>query len=108
MDRESFGKRLNKVRKEQAMSSMALASLCEIDPVFIRQIEAAARLPSLPTFINICNALEVSPDYLLSDNITNGKKDTFDLICNDLRSLTPKQLEYVADAIHLFKNRFSE
>lgn len=66
---KSFGRRINKIRKEQGITSEALAVICGVNPVFIRQIEGGTRTPSLPVFVRICNALEMSPEYFLQDEL---------------------------------------
>lgn len=69
IDREEFGRRLKKVRQEARLSSEQLALSCHVNPVFIRQIETGARLPSFSVFIKICNNVESSPAYLLGNEI---------------------------------------
>ena len=66
---KSFGRRINKIRKEQGITSEALAVICGVNPVFIRQIEGGTRTPSLPVFVRICNALEMSPGIFLQDEL---------------------------------------
>ena len=34
-----------------------------------RQIESGMKIPSLPVFVDICNALRISPDFLLRDEL---------------------------------------
>lgn len=69
IDKEEFGRRLKKVRQEVKLSSEQLAVACNVNPVFVRQIETGARLPSLSVFVKLCNSLSVSPAYLLGNEI---------------------------------------
>jgi len=69
INKEEFGRRLKKVRQEVKLSSEELALNCNVNPVFIRQIETGARLPSLSVFVKICNSLQISPAYLLGNEI---------------------------------------
>jgi transcriptional regulator with XRE-family HTH domain len=90
---KAFGKRLNAVRKEAQVSSNALSDKCEVEPNYIRMIECGTRTPSMSVFIKICNALSISPGYLLCDCLESNEEERFDVLCNRMRELTPKQLE---------------
>ena len=53
----------NKISQEE------LADLAHISRVHISYLERGERFPSLDSFINIANALNVSADELLADNL---------------------------------------
>ena len=67
METKGLGKRINMVRKDRGFTADRLSELCSINATYLRQIEGGTKVPSLPVFINICNALKISPDYLLRD-----------------------------------------
>lgn len=69
MDRKEFGRRLKKARKEMQYTSQEVADHCGVTSVFIRQVELGERLPSLSVFIYLCRTLQVSPAYLLGNEI---------------------------------------
>lgn len=75
MDKVTFGHRLRIVRKEQHLTSEKLSEICEISPVFVRQIECAMRTPSLKVFARLCVELDISADYLLGDGMEEPKKE---------------------------------
>ena len=108
MKRLAFGKRVNDVRKEQKITSEGLAEKCGVEAVFIRQIEGATRLPSLTTLINLCNALHVSPNYLLADSLEPNEQENFDALWKKLRSLTPKQIDMVTAMIETLINKLED
>lgn len=100
IDKEEFGRRLKKVRQEVHMSSEQLAEACGVNPVFIRQIETGARLPSLSVFVKICNSLPVSPAYLLGNEIKleiteYGWEELVRIQCD----MTPKAQQIVRDVL---------
>ena len=70
MEQSKLGKRINEVRKARGLTADKLSELCNINATYLRQIEGGAKMPSLPVFIDICNALHVSPDYLLQDEVS--------------------------------------
>lgn len=69
MDKASFGTRVKKARQKAGLTSDALAELCDCTPVSIRQIESGIRLPSLPKLVAVCNALRVTPNDLLGQEL---------------------------------------
>lgn len=71
----SIGKRIHNARKSQGYTSNRLSEVCDISAEYLRQIEADTKIPSLFVFIALCNALEVSSDYLLQDHLTSKRKD---------------------------------
>ena len=73
MEQSKLGKRINEVRKARGLTADKLSELCNINATYLRQIEGGAKMPSLPVFIDICNALHVSPDYLLQDELKENE-----------------------------------
>ena len=96
MNKKAFGKRINTARKEKRVTSEKLSEIVGKNAVFIRQIEGANKLPSLRTFVDICNALNVSPNYLLFDSIKDNAQDNVEeIIIQKIRMLTPEQTKVV-------------
>lgn len=62
-----IGERIKKIRKSKKMTQDKLSELSSISPQHLSQIESAKTKLSLPTLINICNALEVTADKILCD-----------------------------------------
>lgn len=73
MEKKGLGKRINIVRKDRGFTADKLSELCDINATYLRQIESGAKVPSLPVFIDICNALSISPDYLLQDELNTNE-----------------------------------
>ena len=76
MEKLSLGNRIRDARKARGLTSEELAELCGIGAVHIRKIETGTKLPSMPLFVKICNALKVSSKFLLQDSV---ESDTIDL-----------------------------
>lgn len=70
MEQMGLGKRINIARKDRGFTADALSEKCNINAVYLRQIEGGIKMPSLPVFIAICNSLQISPDYLLHDELS--------------------------------------
>ena len=73
MERKGLGKRINEVRKDRGFTADKLSELCNINATYLRQIEGGVKMPSLPVFIDICNSLRISPDYLLQDELEENE-----------------------------------
>ncbi len=92
---EAIGERVRTIRKSLGLSQAKLAEKSGVEPSNISHIERAATKLSLPTLINIANALGVSLDELVCASLIKNEhiqiKEINDLLsdCNnkELRSL---------------------
>lgn len=66
-----IGQNIKKFRKKQGYSQEILAEKIGISPSYMSYIESGYKGMSLSTLIKIANALNISADELLSDNINN-------------------------------------
>lgn len=98
MDRKAFGDRLRQARRDNRVTSEALANLCDVNPVFIRQIEAGTRLPSLSVFIKICSALSTEPNYFLLEEIGKETSDE-EKVMKQLSGLSGKKKKVVLQMV---------
>lgn len=108
MNKVAFGRRLYKVRKEKDLSSEAFSEQCGLNAVFIRQMENATRLPSLPVFVRLCNTAGVLPNYLLEDSLEWEETDRIKEVHRKLQALTPWQFELVMATIDTMIIKFEE
>lgn len=65
-----IGARIRKIRKAKKITQDKLSEMAGISPQHMSQIESAKTKLSLPTLINICNALNVTTDTILCDVLT--------------------------------------
>ena len=107
MNRVAFGRRLNAIRRERQVSSEKLSELCGINAVFVRQIESASRLPSLPVFVRMCNELRVSPNFFLTDSLVWDDEDEIAALEKKLRALSPREFGTVMGTINTLIDRLS-
>ena len=99
MDKLELGKKLRDARQKKGYSQHALAEIADIGNVYLGEIERGLKMPSLNTFIKLIEALDISADYILRDELTSGKEYIYDEIAQKLKSLTPKQRKTVADIL---------
>ena len=72
VDYEAVGLRVKKLREKAGLTQEELANKADISIRFVSNIENGSRKMSLETVINIANALSISVDDLLCDNIVRS------------------------------------
>lgn len=65
IDYSKLGRRISQRRHEQGLKQCVVAEKSLISNNYLSNIENGKSIPSLETFINICNALSTTPDYFL-------------------------------------------
>ena len=95
MDKKLLGKRINTARKDRGWTSERLSEACNINATYLRQIESGAKTPSLQVFVTLCSTLNVSPTYLLADNLNLTESQDLDSLLALCRSATPKQVNMI-------------
>lgn len=69
MDYQLMGKNLRKYRLLRGLYQETLGEMADCSGSFIGQIENGTGKPSLETFMNLVNALQITPNQLLIDSI---------------------------------------
>jgi len=107
MDTKSFGKRLKVARKNKNLTAENLSEKIELSSKSIWQIEGGQRGTSLSTFVRICNALEVSPEFLLQDSLTYCDANTqYTTLLDILIEMDNKEFDLLGNiAIEIINNR---
>lgn len=72
IDYESIGKRIKHYRMDKKMSQEDLGKAVSVNSQHISNIESGRRYPSLELIVFIANALDVSADDLLTDNLKHS------------------------------------
>ena len=70
MNYKALGMRIRRKRKELSITQSTLAEMADISLSFLGHIERGSRKASLETIVSLCNALQVSPNYLLQESLT--------------------------------------
>lgn len=69
MNYKALGMRIRVKRRELNLSQAELAEKADLSPSFFGHIERGTRVASLETLVALCNALQVSPTYLLQESL---------------------------------------
>jgi transcriptional regulator with XRE-family HTH domain len=109
VDYESIGRRIKHYRTEKKISQEELADIVFITGRHISNIETGAKPPSLELLILIANALDVSADDLLTDNLKHSSSpvgtEIHDLLldCNhDEKAILTRTLTFLKGLLSEF------
>ena len=104
IDYVSIGNRIRDSRKKKGWSQAKLAEESGIEPSNISHIERAATKLSLPTLINIANALEVTLDELVYGNLVKDAHISAGMINDLLADCTSEEIKAAAEILKTLKN----
>lgn len=90
INKEKFGERLRAMRLKNGLTGKELAKLSGVGTMHISEMERAQKLPSLQTYVNICNALNISSDDLLQDSIKVTSDYKAGIITEKIKRLSSK------------------
>lgn len=65
MNKKQIGRNIQRIRQVQNITQAELAEMVHLSVIHISHIETGASMPSLPTLLDICNALEATPNDIL-------------------------------------------
>ena len=103
VDYKDMGKRIREIRESKHMTQAALSELAGIEPSNLSHIERAATKVSLPTLINIANALEVSLDELVCGSLVKSEHIAVRQLNELLSDCTPDEMKAVIEMVKVTK-----
>lgn len=92
MKNELIGKRIAHKRRELGLTQWQVEEMADITQKYLSNIERATSGLSLDVLMRLCDALEVTPDYLLVGT-TNTADDVSAAIESRVSRMSPKQQE---------------
>ena len=98
-----MGARIANRRKQLDIKQNSLAEMIDISNNYMSGIECGKENPSLEVFIKLCNALQVTPDYLLLGNMhsNNIPQNIYD----GLRLCSEADVQLLSDFLQLLIQR---
>jgi transcriptional regulator with XRE-family HTH domain len=99
----AMGTRMKRRRKELKMSQAELAEKVNVSNNHISSIETGKQIPSLTTFVKICEQLDTTPDFLLLGSLhtNNLPKNIYD----SLALYNKKDLPLIQDIVENFVSK---
>ena len=102
MDKVELGMKLREARNKAGFTQEQLAEKADIGVMYLGEIERGVKMPSMKIFIKLIEALDISADYILRNELPSGKEYVWDEITEKLASLTPKQRKAAVDILDAF------
>ena len=99
MEFKTLGENIRKYRKQKGLRQETLAEMSDLSTNYIGMIERGEKVPSLESFINIANSLEVSADILLSGILKKGYTVKESVLAEKLDGLSAKEKQKIYDVI---------
>ena len=103
IDYISIGKRIKELRTAKGWTQAILAEYSGVEPSNISHIERAATKLSLPTLVNIANALGVTLDEIAFGSLVKSAHVSVKIIDEILADCTPEELKSIAEVIRTTK-----
>lgn len=85
LDFAKIGKRIKDIRLNKRLTQEYVANIADVNVSHISNIENNHVKVSLSTLIQICNALETTVDYILSDEYINSTSSIEQEIIHELK-----------------------
>lgn len=95
MEKEELGRRIRTLRKERHQTLESLAEAAGIGLVYLGEIERGIKMPSLKTFVNLVNALNVSADELIGMETVAGRDYYAQKLSKQLHELSKEECDAV-------------
>ena len=97
----SIGKKIRNYRKERGMTQEELAEKLDLSINYVGALERAEKNLTLANLINIANALDVTADMLLCDEIKNGYKIKASMITEKIEKLSPSDRDKIIQMLNI-------
>ncbi len=104
VDYISIGKRIKTIRVAKGWTQASLAEKSGVEPSNISHIERAATKLSLPTLVNIANALEVTLDELAFGSLVKSTHVSVKLIDDILADCTSDEIKALSEVLQTTKS----
>lgn len=102
MDKVELGVKIRETRKRYGYTQEKLSEMAGIGTMYLGEIERGKKMPSLKIFIRILEALDVSADYILRNELDSGKAYVYDELTKKLEGLTPEQRKVAVDILDAY------
>lgn len=103
LDFKLIGERIQKLRTEKNMTQSELAEKIDTNQKHLSRIEGGYHRSILDAVVAIARALDVSVDYLIADFEDSSNTGTLQVIMNEIRGMSPRQLDMLRDNIKTIK-----
>ena len=106
IDYAAIGRRIRQYRLAYGLSQEVLSERSDVTPAHFSHIERGNTKPSLPTLIRIANALEITIDDLLCDNVEKSRHVRVRDVDRLLEDCTPQEIKALTEILAAAKKAF--
>lgn len=100
-----LGPNLKKARKEKGYTQEFVAEHVNISTDLLRNIENSRNIGSIPTLLNLCNFLEITPNTLFGQLYTTSEVTLDSTLTEYLKNISKKDKKLLQQIIiHIDKN----
>ena len=103
IDYISIGERIKEIRVLKGWTQAKLAEESGVEPSNISHIERAATKLSLPTLVNIANALNVTLDEIAYGSLIKSEHISINIINELIKDCSPEELKSITELIKTTK-----
>lgn len=103
VDFRIIGNKIQKYRLDNNLTQDELADLINSSQTYVSEVEAGKHRLFFDTVVAIAKALNISVDKLIADFEDSSNPSTLQEILNEIRGMSPKQLELLMDNINTLK-----
>jgi len=103
-DYKLIGKRIRNIRLKQALTQDKLAELSGIETRYLSKIENGTSKLSLPCLMSVANALHITVDTLLMDNILASKPNLLNEVEEVFSDCSPAEIFVFTQTLIALKN----
>ena len=103
VDYKDIGSRIRAIRMERGVSQAQLAEAVGVGVTHISHVETGSSIPSLPTFLDIVNALDCSADELLCLEVEKAKPLYENWLGGELSDCTIQERKLITDMVMSLK-----
>lgn len=100
---EIIGKKLREIRLSKGLTQEYIASKIDVNTSHISNIENNRVKVSLSALVNICNALETTVDYILSNEYADSDSALNQNILNELQKCDENMKERILKIIQILE-----
>ena len=104
VDYVSIGNRIKELRTAKGWTQAKLAEKSGVEPSNISHIERAATKLSLPTMVNIANALDVTLDEIAYGSLVKSTHVSVKMINDILSDCTAEEIKSLSEVLKTTKN----
>ncbi len=99
LDYAVIGKRIKELRTAKKWTQTKLAEESSVEPAYISHIERGEAMVSLPTLVNLVNALDSTLDYVVYTNLRNSSHISVGMINELLADCTPEEISLLTEVL---------